>query len=108
MNPTRPLGPAVKAEVAAEYNGLPHARITEVQNTAYVFTAGLTDLAAWWLALGGRIASRPAPASSGVVLWTLDTDTDHGRGAPIRVHALALDTDQIDPDCANALRPHAA
>ena len=106
MQPTRSLGPAIKAQVAAEINGLPHGRITEHHNTAQVFTAGLTDLEAWWLALGGRITHQPA--GDGVVLWTLTTDTDHGHGAPVAVHALALATDQIDADIAHAVQTPAA
>lgn len=104
----RPLNAAVKAEVAAEYNGLPHARITERDGTADVFTTSLTDLELWFMALGGHFDRQPAPAGSGVVMWTLTTDTDRGHGAPVRVHALALDTDQLDADCAEAIRPHAA
>lgn len=103
MKPIRPLGPAVKAEVTADMNGLPHGRITEQGTDAHVFTAGLTELTDWFLALGGRITCQPAPQNSGVCLWTLHTDTDHGNGTPIHVHALALDTDQIDPDCADAV-----
>lgn len=105
MNRTRPLNAAVKAEVAAEHNGLPHARITDRDGTAYVIVVGLPELELWWLALGGRITRQPAPPGSGVVLWTLhtDTDTDHGHGAPVCVHALALDTDQLDADLAPAI-----
>ncbi|MFB7738267.1 hypothetical protein ACFC08_28540 [Streptomyces sp. NPDC056112] len=101
MNPIRPLGPAVKAETAADWNGLPHARITEQGNEARVFTNGLDDLTAWFLALGGRITCHDA--GPGTCLWTLHTNTDHGRGAPVRVHALALDTDQLDADIADAV-----
>jgi hypothetical protein len=104
---TRALNnPAVQAEVAAEYNGLPHGRITNHNDIAQVFTTSLADLELWFLALGGHITSQPAGAR--VVLWTLHTDTDHGHGAPVQVHALALDTDQIDAACADAVRPHAA
>lgn len=103
MNPIRPLGPAIKAETAADRCGLPHARITEQGTEAHVFTAGLNDLVAWYHALGGRLTCQPAPQDSGVCLWTLHTDTDHGHGTPLHVHALALDTDQLDPDCANAV-----
>lgn len=101
MNPTRPLNAAVKAEVAANYNGLPHARITEHDGAAHVFTTGLPELELWWLALGGRITHQPA--GDGAALWRLHTDTDNGQGAPVVVHALALDTDQIDPDIAPAV-----
>lgn len=101
MNQIRPLGPAVKAEVAAELNGLPNARITEVQDTAYVFTNSLADLELWFMALGGRIDHQDAGPS--LTRWTLATDTDHGHGAPVLVHTLALDTDQIDADCAEAV-----
>jgi hypothetical protein len=101
MNPIRPLGPAVKAEVAAEYNGLPHGRITEHDGAAYVFTDRLTDLELWFLALGGQISHQPA--GEGVTLWSLNTLTERTHGAPVRVRALALDTDQIDPDCADAV-----
>jgi hypothetical protein len=106
MKPTRPLGPAVKAEVTAEYNGLPHGRITESHGAAHVFTNSLADLEKWFMALGGRISHHPA--GPGVCLWTLTTDTDHGHGALVAVHAPALDTDQIDPDCADAVTPNAA
>jgi hypothetical protein len=106
MAPTRPLNAAVKAEVAADYNGLPHARITAQGAEASVFTAGLPELELWFLALGGHITHQSA--GPGVVAWTLHTDTDRGHGAPVRVHALALDTDQLDPALADAIRPHAA
>lgn len=102
MKPIRPLGPAIKTEVAADHNGLPHNRITEQGTEAHVFTTGLDDLIAWFMALGGRITCEPA--TTGVCLWTLHTDTDHGNGATVRVHALALDTDQIDADIADAVR----
>ncbi|MCI3279171.1 hypothetical protein [Streptomyces cylindrosporus] len=106
---TRKLAsPAVQAEVTAEYNGLPHARITDRDGHADVFTNGLPDLELWFMALGGHFTSQPAPDGSGVVMWTLTTDTDHGHGTPIRAWALALDTDQLDADCADAIRPHAA
>jgi len=98
--------PAVQAETVADWNGLPHGRITDHNQIAQVFTTGLPDLELWFLALGGHITCQPAGAR--VVLWTLHTDTDHGHGAPVQVHALALDTDQIDADCADAVRPHAA
>lgn len=101
MNHIRPLNAAVKAEVAADYNGLPHTRITQTGDTAHVFTNGLPDLELWFMALGGRITRTPAEPA--VVVWTLHTDTDHGRGAPIHIHALALDTDQIDADIAPAV-----
>jgi hypothetical protein len=101
MKPIRPLGPAVKAETTADWNGLPHGRITEHANEAHVFTAGLDELTDWYLALGGRITCQDA--GPGVSLWTLHTDTDHGHGTTIRVHALAPDTDHIDPDCAHAV-----
>lgn len=101
MQPIRPLGPALKAEAAADTNGLPHGRITEHGTEAHVFTADLDDLVAWFMALGGRITCQDA--GPGVCLWTLHTNTDHGHGAPVRVHALALDTDQIDADCAHAV-----
>lgn len=106
---TRQLNtPAVQAEVAADYNGLPHARIIDHQDHADVFTSGLRELELWFLALGGHFTVQPAPADSGVVLWTLLTDTDHGHGTPIRAYAMARDTDQLDPDCTAAIRPHAA
>jgi hypothetical protein len=101
MQPIRPLGPAIKAEVTADMNGLPHARITDHHGAAHVFTDGLPDLELWFVALGGRINRQPA--GPGVVLWTLDTRTDHTNGAPVRVHALALDTDQIDATLAPAV-----
>ena len=100
--------PAVQAEVTAEYNGLPHGRITDHNGEAHVFTTGLDELELWFLALGGHFTPHPAPDGSGVVMWTLTTDTDHGHGAPIRVWAMALETDQLDPNCAAAIRPHAA
>jgi hypothetical protein len=103
MNPIRPLGPAVQAEVTAAWNGLPHGRITEHHGIAQVFTVSLAELELWFVALGGHITCAPAPQGSGVVLWTLTADTDHGHGAPVHVHALAPDTDQIDPDCADAV-----
>lgn len=104
---TRSLNtPAVQAEVAADYNGLPHARITDHNSRAEVFTNGLRDLELWFIALGGHITSQPA--GDRVVLWTLMTDTDHGHGAPVRVLALALDTDQLDDALAPAIHPHAA
>ncbi|NUQ95824.1 MAG: hypothetical protein HOY79_04445 [Streptomyces sp.] len=98
--------PAVQAEVTAEYNGLPHGRITDHNGEAHVFTAGLAELEAWFMALSGHITRQPA--GYGVVLWTLHTDTDHGHGSPVRVIAMALDTDFIDEDCADAIRPTAA
>ncbi|MGW3383283.1 hypothetical protein ACWDCO_24245 [Streptomyces albogriseolus] len=103
MNPIRPLGPAVRTEVTADLNGLPHGRITEQGNEARVILAGLDELTDWFTALGGRITCEPAPHDSGVCLWTLHTHTERTHGTPIRVHALALDTDQIDPDCADAV-----
>src|SRR5438067_8192352 len=69
MNPIRPLGPAVKAEVAAEYNGLPHGRITDRGGEAQVFTASLAELELWFLALGGRITRQTAGSTA--ALWTL-------------------------------------
>ena len=101
MAPTRILNAAVKAEVAADYNGLPHGRITDRDGEAQVFTTGLADLELWWLALGGHITRQPAGRNA--ALWTLHTDTDHGNGAPVAVYALALDTDQIDPAIAHAV-----
>lgn len=106
MAPTRPLNAAVKAEVTADLNGLPHGRITQHDDQAHVFTIGLAELELWFIALGGHITRQPA--GEGVVLWTLTTDTDHGHGAPVRVYAPALDTDQIDPSIADAIRPNAA
>lgn len=101
MNPIRPLGPAVKAEVTAEYNGLPTGRITEQGTDAHVFTASLDDLTAWYLALGGHIACQTA--GTGVTLWTLHTTTDHTDGIPVHVHALALDTEPVDSDLTDAV-----
>src|SRR5689334_9445774 len=103
MNPIRPLGPAIKAEVAADLPGLPRARVTAHGTEARVFTSALDDLVAWFMALGRRITLAPAPQDSGVCLWTRHTDTDHGHGVPVRVHALALDTDLIDADIADAV-----
>jgi hypothetical protein len=101
MNPIRPLGPAAKAEVAADLNGLPHGRITERHDTAHVFTTSLPELESWFLALGGHIT--PQPDGQGVVHYTLRTLTERTHGARIAVHTSALDTDQIDPDCADAV-----
>ena len=101
MKPIRPLGPAVKAEVAAELNGLPHGRITEHHDTAHVFTTGLPELELWFLALGGTIT--PKPDGQDVVHYTLRTYTERTHGARIAVHASALATDQIDPACADAV-----
>lgn len=101
MNPIRPLGPAVKAEVTADLNGLPHGRITEQGTEAHVFTTGLDELVDWYLALGGRITHQPA--GTGVTKWTLHTRTERGHGTTVRVHALAPDTDQLDADCADAV-----
>ncbi|MEZ7005616.1 hypothetical protein [Streptomyces sp. AD55] len=108
MKPIRPLSPALKAHTTADLHGLPHGRITEQGTEAHVFVADLDDLTAWWMALEGRITCQNA--GPGVCLWTLHTNTDHGRGTPIRVHALALDTDLIDDDCRTAINnsPHAA
>jgi hypothetical protein len=104
MHATRRLGPAVKAEVTADLNGLPHTRITEHGDEARVFTSGLDDLTAWYLALGGRITCQPASDDSGTCIWTLHTVTDHhDGGVPVRVHALALDTDPIDADVTDAV-----
>lgn len=109
MAPTRPLNAAVKAEVAADLNGLPHGRITEHHGAAHVFIAtGLPDLELWFLALGGHFTCHPSPGAPGSVIWTLTTDTDHGHGAPVLVQAFAMATDQLSPDCADAIRPHTA
>lgn len=105
MQPTRPLNAAVKAEVAANYNALMYTRIEQHQGEAHVFTTGLADLEAWWLALGGHITCQPA--GDHVVRWSITTDTDHGHGAPLRIHALALDTDQIDAALAHAVTTNA-
>ncbi|WP_328545415.1 hypothetical protein [Streptomyces europaeiscabiei] len=101
MHAIRRLDAAVKAEVTADYNGLPHGRISDHDGAAHVFTTGLPELTAWYLALGGRITRQPA--GPGVVLWTLDTRTSRTDGASVRVHALALDTDQLDADLADAV-----
>ena len=106
MTPTRPLNAAVKAEVAAAFNGLSYIRISQHAGAAHVFTANLPDLEAWWFALGGYIT--PEPAGAHAVMFTLTTDTDHGKGAPVIVLAPGLHTDQIDPAIAHAVRPHAA
>jgi hypothetical protein len=97
----RTLNAANKAQVAADYNALPHDRITEHKGTAEVFTAKLAHLVAWYIALGGRITRQPV--EEGVTFWALHTDTDHGNGAPVRVYALSLDSDQIDADIADAV-----
>lgn len=101
MNGTRPLNAAVKAEVTADLNGLPHGRITDRDGEAQVFTTELADLELWFLALGGHITRQPA--GSKAALWTLHTDTDHGHGVPVAIYALALDSDQIDPAIADAV-----
>jgi hypothetical protein len=110
MHGIQTLTAAAKAQVAADLNALMYDRITEHRGTAQVFTARLTDLEAWYIALGGRItrqfvtkAGGVTPEPTGLVLWTLTTDTDHGHGAPVQVHALALDTDQIDADLAHVV-----
>lgn len=101
MQTTRPLSPAHQAEVTADRCNLPHARITTQGTEAHVFTAGLDELTAWWMALGGRITCQDAPQDSGVCMWTLHTRTDPENPVSprIRVHALAPDTDQLDADC---------
>lgn len=93
--------PAVQAEVAAEYNGLPHARITERDGHADVFTTSLRDLEQWLLALGGTLYRQPTGYHTAV--WTLHTVTphDHGHGAQVVVHTLTPDTDPIDPAYAH-------
>ncbi|MGA5670006.1 hypothetical protein ACPCTG_31565 [Streptomyces pseudogriseolus] len=104
------MNPAIKAQVAADLNNLPHARITTQGTEARVFTASLEDLTAWWYALGGRITCQDAPTGSGVCMWTLHTRTDPENpvSARIRVYALALDTDQPDADCLPAVARPAA
>lgn len=101
MNATRRLGPAVQAEVTAAYNALPHARITERDGEAQVFTASIAELELWFMALGGQITRQAAGTKA--ALWILHTNTDHGHGAPVAVYALAADTDEIDPACADAV-----
>jgi hypothetical protein len=103
MAPTRPLGPAVKAEVTADLNGLPCTRISEERGTAYVFTRNLPDLELWFMALGGHIKPENGP-TPGTTVWTLTTNTDHGHGVPVLVQTLGMATDQIDPACAAAVR----
>lgn len=106
MAPTRRMNAAVKAEVTADLNGLPSGRITEHDSAAHVFTSGLDDLTAWFMFLGGHITRQAA--GPGVVLWTLHTQIGDVYATPVLVHALALDIDQLDADCADAIRPHAA
>lgn len=101
MKPIRPLGPAVKAEVTADYNALFYYRIAEHDGVAHVFTTGLTDLEAWYIALGGRIERQTT--GTGITHWTLTTLTDRNSGAPVIVHAPALVTDQIDANLADAV-----
>lgn len=108
MHTNRPLTIADKAELAADLNNLPHARITGHDGTAQVFTAGLGELeqwARWFMPLGCRITQQPA--GTGVVLWTLRTQLGETHPVPIQVSALALDTEQIDDDLATAVRPNA-
>ena len=108
MQPTRRLSPADRAEVAADLNGLPHGRITGHDGTAHVFTADLDELqqwAHWFLPIGCRITQQPA--GTGVILWTLHTHLGEVYPVPIRVHALALDTEQIDDDLTSAIHPDA-
>lgn len=93
---TRSLSsPAVQAEVAADYNGLPHTRIAEHAGEAHIVTASLPDLEQWLLALGGTLYRQPAGYHTAV--WTLHTTTNHDHGTQLVVHALTFDTDQIDP-----------
>ncbi|HEY3479738.1 MAG TPA: hypothetical protein VGL02_12650 [Streptomyces sp.] len=112
---TRQLNtPAVQAEVAADYNGLPHARITDHAGEAHIITATLQDLEQWLLTLGGTLHRQTADDHAAV--WTLHTTIpDHG--PQVVVHALTLDTDPIDPAYAhfvidepapNTPCPHAA
>lgn len=104
MQPTRSLTLADKAEVAADLNGLPHGRITGHDGTAHVFTADLAELeqwARWFMPIGCQVTQQPA--GTGVVLWTLHAALGAVYPMPIRVHALALDTDQIDADIAPAV-----
>jgi len=82
------LTTAQRAEAAADLNALPFTRITETAGQAHVFTTSLDQLTAWWTALGGHATC--LPAGPGVCMWTLHTDTSHGNGAPIFVHAPAL------------------
>lgn len=96
MAAIRHLNAADHADSIADRYSLPKGRITERRGTAHVFTAALTELEAWAHALGGHPTSRPA--GDGVVMWTLDTRTHGTHGTPIRVQALALDTDLIDDD----------
>ncbi|MFF9287578.1 hypothetical protein [Streptomyces griseosporeus] len=101
MQPIRPLGPALKAEASADTHALFYYRIAEHDGVAHVFTTGLPDLEAWYIALGGRITHQDD--GSGLTHWTLTTRTDRTSGAPVVVHAPALVTDQIDADCAHAV-----
>lgn len=98
---TRRLTPAQQTEVFAEWNNLPHARITTHDGAAHVFTASLTELEAWYLAAGGTITQQPV--GQGVTKWTLTSTINHRPGRPLLVHALALDTDLIDDYCRPAL-----
>lgn len=102
--PTRHLTPAVQAETVADWNGLPYTRIEDHNGVAKVIVGELAHLERWFMALSGHITHQPTDCR--LTLWTLHTDTDHGHGAPLQVHVLALDTDQIDDDCAHAVRPH--
>lgn len=95
---------AEKAEVAATLNGLPHARITDHDGAAHVFTASLTELEQWarWLKPLGACITRQ-DAGPGVALWTVTATLGDIRPLPVRVHALALDTDLIDADLTPAV-----
>lgn len=109
MQPTRRLTLADQAEVAADLNGLPHGRITGHDGTAHVFTADLPELeqwAQWFMPIGCGITQQPA--GPGVVLWTLYAALGDVYTVPIRVYALALDTERIDDDLAHAIQPTVA
>ncbi|MFE1949967.1 hypothetical protein ACFW9D_05795 [Streptomyces sp. NPDC059524] len=82
------LTAAERAEAAADRNALMFTRITETAGQAHVFTTSLAELTAWRTALGGHTTR--LPAGPGVCMWTLHTDTNHGNGTPIFVHAPAL------------------
>ncbi|KPI31391.1 hypothetical protein OV320_2607 [Actinobacteria bacterium OV320] len=100
--PTR-ITPQAAAQAAADYLGLPTARLTTHNDAAHIFTADMHHLTAWYRALGGTVTRERA--GLGVTLWTLRTHTEprnDGTHTPILIHCLALTTEDIDPTLTNA------